>query len=322
MLNIGNKKYRNMPEQVAYNTECIKRLDEYLDGIAIEDKLVVIETDSGTFTDEELVILSGPLAFISNGSRVWMKDSETLLEFVFKAIDIVATEVGGACFNVGGSKIVINRETGAYNTSSDTIITTYNKSQIDSIIANIIALLDGKASLTGATFSGAVKALTLEQTNPNYSINFNMVGGSPATEALTITQIYNRFQVINNRLSIIFNFKIKNETASNITCATGGVHFDATINLDSNIATKLIDINGISAHGIASPTYTFISGLCLQTLKNGVGYSATQIKSFNASLYNRNVEDRVALLISSDASVVLSPDDELYISGRALLDLI
>ena len=174
MLNIGDKKYRNLQEQVGYNTECIKKLAEAIDGITIEDKLVVIETDSGTFTDEELVILSGPLAFISNGSRVWMKDSETLVQFVYKAIDIVATEVGGTYFNVGGSKIVVNRETGAYNTSSDTIITTYNKTQIDSLLAlkanssdvytkaqtynqtqvdNLLAL---KANLSGANFTGNV----------------------------------------------------------------------------------------------------------------------------------------------------------------------
>lgn len=179
MLSIGNKKYRNLQEQVGYNTECIKKLDEYLDGIAIEDKLVVIDTDSGTFTDEELVILSGPLAFISNGSRVWMKDSETLVEFVYKAIDIKADEVGSAYFNIGGSKIVVNRETGAFNTSSDTIITTYSKDQIDSIIANIMAVKADKTELTaglalkanvaGQAFTGAITAPSIIQTMTGFT---------------------------------------------------------------------------------------------------------------------------------------------------------
>lgn len=173
MLSIGNKKYRNLQEQVGYNTECIKKLDEYLDGIKVEDKLVVIESDSGTFTDEELVTLSGPLAFISNGSRVWMKDSETLVEFVYKAIDIKANEVGSVYYNIGGSKIVVNRETGAYNTSFDTIIATYSKDQIDSIVANVMAtkadkleLSSGlalKADVAGQAFTGPITAPSIIQ---------------------------------------------------------------------------------------------------------------------------------------------------------------
>lgn len=179
MLSIGNKKYRNLQEQVGYNTECIKKLDEYLDGIKVEDKLVVIESDSGTFTDEELVTLSGPLAFISNGSRVWMKDSETLVEFVFKAIDIKANVVGNAYFSIGGSKIVVNRETGAYNTSFDTIITTYSKDQIDSIVANIMAIKADKSELTsglalkanvsGQAFTGAITAPSIIEDMVGYS---------------------------------------------------------------------------------------------------------------------------------------------------------
>lgn len=149
MLSIGNKKYRNLQEQVAYNTECIQELAEAIDGITLEDKLVIIANDSGTFTEKDMTVLNGPLAFISDGSKVWLKQSETASEFVFKAIDIVATEVGGTHYNVGGSKIVITRATRAYVTSDDVIITTYNKTQIDS-------LLSAKASLNGATFTGNV----------------------------------------------------------------------------------------------------------------------------------------------------------------------
>ena len=126
MLSIGNKKYRNLQEQVGYNTECIQQLAEAIDGITLEDKLVIIANDSGTFTDEEMTVLNGPLAFISDGSKVWLKQSETASEFVFKAIDIVATEVGGTHYNVGGSKIVVTRATRTYVTSDDVIIVTYN----------------------------------------------------------------------------------------------------------------------------------------------------------------------------------------------------
>lgn len=201
MLSIGNKKYRNLQEQVGYNTECIKNLDEYLDGIKVEDKLVVIESDSGTFTDEELVTLSGPLAFISNGSRVWMKDSETLVEFVYKAIDIKADEVGSVYYNIGGSKIVVNRETGAYNTSSDTVITTYSKNQIDSIISNIDAIkadraeLTLKANVSGQAFTGGITAPSIIEdmsgygytpiTKENANITYTYVGSVKNGNKLT-----------------------------------------------------------------------------------------------------------------------------------------
>lgn len=206
MLSIGNKKYRNLQEQVGYNTECIKKLDEYLDGIRVEDKLVVIESDSGTFTDEELVTLSGPLAFISNGSRVWMKDSETLVEFVYKAIDIKADEVGNAYFNIGGSKIVVNRETGAYNTSSDTIIKTYSKDQIDSIIANIMDVKADKSELTaglalkanvaGQAFTGAITAPSITEDMNGYGITKN----TPPTD-VTYDFIYGGIVKNGNKLT-------------------------------------------------------------------------------------------------------------------------
>ena len=162
MLSIGNKKYRNLQEQVGYNTECIQELAKAIDGITLEDKLVIIANDSGTFTDEEMTVLNGPLAFISDGSKVWLKQSETVSEFVFKAIDIVATEVGGTHYNVGGSKIVVTRATRAYATSDDVIIVTYNKSQMNSLFAL-------KADLSGANFTGAITAPSIIENMSGYS---------------------------------------------------------------------------------------------------------------------------------------------------------
>lgn len=172
MLSIGNKKYRNLQEQVAYNTECIQELAEAVDGITLEDKLVIIANDSGTFTEKDMTVLNGPLAFISDGSKVWLKQSETPSEFVFKAIDIVATEVGGTHFNVGGTKIVVTRATRAYATSDDVIITTFNKTQIE-------ALLSGKADLSGANFTGAITAPTITEIMSGYSVEGMGTGWTP-----------------------------------------------------------------------------------------------------------------------------------------------
>lgn len=180
-LDLGNKIYRNMQEQVAYNFECIKKIQKYLDGLSIEDKLVVIANDSGTFTEEELETLSMPLAFIANASKVWIKSNETSSELLYKAVDIEATEVGSAYFKIGGSKIVIDKVTRAFTVSDDELITTYSKTQIDSIIANIMAVKADKSELTaglalkanvaGQAFTGAITAPSIIEDMEGYSFS-------------------------------------------------------------------------------------------------------------------------------------------------------
>lgn len=194
MLSIGNKKYRNLQEQVGYNTECIQELAKAIDGITLEDKLVIIANDSGTFTDEEMTVLNGPLAFISDGSKVWLKQSETVSEFVFKAIDIVATEQGGTYYNVGGSKIVVTRATRAYVTSNDVVITTYNRTQMD-------ALLSAKASLSGANFTGPITASSITENMVGYSFEI-LTGSMPAN--LTYNVVYAGAVKNGNKITLVF----------------------------------------------------------------------------------------------------------------------
>ena len=245
MLSIGNKKYRNLQEQVGYNTECIKKLDEYLDGIRVEDKLVVIESDSGTLTNEELVVLSGPLAFISNGSRVWMKDSETLVEFVYKAIDIKADEVGSVYYNIGGSKIVVNRETGAYNTSFDTIVTTYNKDQIDSIVANVMAtkadkseLSSGlalKADVAGQAFTGPITAPSIIQDTRGFVLR-----STALASGAFISVCQN-----GNKLTFVFSGTLTISESSTIELGYFGIPASVGAKLIPNIENNRILFNDI-----------------------------------------------------------------------------
>lgn len=334
MLNIGTKKYRNLQEQVGYNTECIKKLAEAIDGITIEDKLVVIESDSGTFTDEELVILSGPLAFISDGSKVWMKQSETLVQLAFKAVDIVANEVGGAYFNLGLSQIVINRETGAYNTSADTFFTTYSKTQIDSIVANIMALkanasdvytktatdnlLAGKADLTGASFSGAISAPTLLQAEANYKAEFviNPDGGS----TYSIEQIYNRFIQINQGLEIVVNLAIKNETENAITVGKIGASLPV---LPTSLATQLVDFLGhkVSEAGVAQTIIASAQAVIYKASNAGLG-TAQGASYGKIILSNYGTANQCQVYVAADSGVSVPANTTYYLTGRISLTLI
>lgn len=174
-LDIDNKVYRNMQEQVCANARNIVKIKEYLDGIQVEDKLVVIDASSGTISDKELEILMQSLAFISYNNGVYIKVFESTTEIVFKLCNISAAEVGSAYFNIGGSKIVIIKSTKAYEVQNDAIITVYSKAQIDSIIANIMALkadkseLNEKADLSGATFTGTISGPNITEINSGYS---------------------------------------------------------------------------------------------------------------------------------------------------------
>lgn len=316
MLNIGNKKYRNLQEQVAYNTECIQELAEAIDGITLEDKLVIIANDSGTFTDEEMTVLNGPLAFISDGSKVWLKQSETASEFVFKAIDIVATEQGGTHFSVGGSKIVVTRATRAYVTSDDVIITTYNKTQIDSLLAL-------KADLSGANFTGAVTAPTFKQSQYNYTKSFNLV----STASITVNNIYNRFVEINNVLHIIVNITLTNNSGSPVTIGSGYAYCGFTsLTLDASIASKIVDIEGKT---VADPTATLdvlIASEPAQILLSKILDSNTKFRSARMSLVNRSAENTCAVYIAlnGDAGdrLTMADGDTIYVTARMALTLI
>ena len=325
MLSIGTKKYRNLQEQVGYNTECIKKLADAIDGITIEDKLVVIETDSGTFTDEELVILSGPLAFIADESKVWMKQSETLTELVYKAIDIVATEVSSTYFNIGGSKIVVNRETGAYNTSSDTIIATYSNSQIDSIISTNMAL---KANVSGQAFTGDISAPKVIQVNPNLNVD---ISRWLAPSGLTATPIYTKmFVEANLDLHVVVCLKISNDTASPITISNRVAYTQANyVNASSEIVTsgyasKIFDLLGTSLDTVL-PANTY------RAVRIGKAYASQDITSNRPSIQELSIvfthystgdgSNAMGFDIYGLPSTTFNADESMYICAEMNLTL-
>ena len=234
-LDIDNKIYRNMQEQVAHNASNIQKIKEYLDGIQFEDKLVVIDATSGNISDEELAILMQSLAFISYNNGVYIKYSESLTEIVFKLCGISALEVGSAYFNIGGEKVVVTKSTKAYEVQSDPIIATYSKSQIDSIVANIMALkadkseLNEKANLSGAAFTGAITSPSIIENMSGYSCV--VAGGGENYEH---TPIYVGIVKTGNKLTVALFFAFTKKGTYD------GGHNLVRINIPKEVRDKLI----------------------------------------------------------------------------------
>lgn len=230
MLVIDNKKYRNMQEQVAYNAEEIERINKYLDGIDLKDKLIIIDSTSGELSDDDMLIAQSPLAFISNGSTVYIKASEDQDEILFRACDIVATEVSNAYFNVGGSKIVVTKLTKEFALSSDAIITTYSKSQIDSI-------LSGYAPLSGANFIGPVTSPSIIENMNGYSFT-----SSSAIENIVKEDVFAGVVKNGNKLTIVCACNLTKTAATSGRQEFGIFYVPQTV-LDKLIPTQIGEYN-------------------------------------------------------------------------------
>lgn len=336
MLNIGNKVYRNMQEQVAYNSECIQAIKDYLDGLEYSDSLIVLTSSSGSLTAEEMAVAEKKVAFIYLNGELYVKSEDVIpSSYIFRQVKLKATEVGSAYYEIGGSKIVVTIGTATYAQSDEAVITVYNKSQIDSIVANIMAvkanvadvytktavdlLLAGKANLSGADFTGAVTAPTFEQTSPNYTTSFNFISG---TADIQITNAYNRLIVVNGVLYAIANIKMKNISGAtkNIGGAWGGTPY-VSVSLSPNIASKIYDIDGVSAHdaGTNRKLITSVHASCISgTLGDA---NATTYNDFRFDLTNTATTNNVACYFNANQYITLAIDEEICLMARVALTL-
>ena len=255
MLNIGDKICRNIQEQVAYNSKCIQAIKDYLDGLEISDSLIVLTSSSGSLTAEEMAVAQKKVAFIYLNGELYVKSEDVVpSSYIFRQVKLKATEVGSAYYEIGGSKIVVTIGTATYAQSDEVVITVYSKSQVDSIVANIMAikanvadvytktavdlLLAGKADLSGANFTGDVTARTLSSNQAEYEANFN-VYNLPAGLSIKDSS-YKAFKVINNVLWIIAVLWIENTTESVVS----GSFTLYNNNVPSNIGSKIYKADG------------------------------------------------------------------------------
>ena len=140
-------------------------------------------------------------------------------EYTIQDIQIVAghliiTTYAGEQIDAGEVKTVVSMHIDA----SQHLIVTYNTGATEDLGAifsgNIT--ISGDLAVTGdASISGDLQAETLEQTQANVSVDFSSAVPTTINPDLTYVAKYCRFEVLNNILYIVWNFELRNDTASN-----------------------------------------------------------------------------------------------------------
>lgn len=161
---------------------------------------------------------------------------------------------------------------------------------------------------------------TVSQTQANWSASFNL----SVPTGLTVEQIYNRFEVINNVFYIIVNFKVSNTSGSDIVVQkfqTSKYLASADFyNVPSNIGSAIYDLLGNTVAG----TTTDFTIITLEKCKvlNGTGLTTTSESDAIMRLYNRASANTISVKIGNEADRTVPNGAVYYITGRIALTLL
>lgn len=202
MLNIGDKTYRNLQEQVAENAKQIAQLIEFVDGIDVEDHLIALTSGTGTLTPEQFKVAEQETAYITLNGNVYIKSYSNASDIDFYIPNISWASIGGGGIRITKSGIRIRKSNGNYGTFVNTY-DTYEKSEIDSLlslyatVSYVDAQLATKASLSGATFTGSIKAPEVLELMSGY-------GFDNSTLSSGITPVYIGAVKTGNKLTLVW----------------------------------------------------------------------------------------------------------------------
>ena len=200
MLVIGNKKYRNLQEQVGWNTEQIDKIFEFLDGINVSDNVVVVLDISTPLTTEELEIVNREVAFIVYNGELYFKRNQDSTYIYF---DVVFSVSGSTVITLTSSEITVTKSNGALGITNSSA-STYSKSEVDSLLSGkadtsyVSSQLALKANLTGANFTGAITAPSIIEDMSGYGASLNTIAG------LTIEKVYVGVVKNGNKITFVF----------------------------------------------------------------------------------------------------------------------
>ena len=237
MIELPNKLIsRTLPEQVGFNSAKIEEIIKWINDSDFIDKVLNLSDPSGTLTEAQYAIADLSPSYIVYGGKVFVKSLEDSDNIDFFK---VGTDMSGSDSIVASvERIRIVKATKAYQYAVVQLFESYNKTQLDSLLAT-------KANLSGATFTGEVIAQKLHQTTPNWEATATpTLDASAITAGLTLTPIYNKVLVLNNILYIVMVNKINNPTASSISISGSYTISLRITNVPEEIGSKIIDLNG------------------------------------------------------------------------------
>lgn len=239
MLVIGNKKYRNLQEQVGWNTEQIDKIFEFLDGINVSDNVVVVLDITTPLTTEELEIVNREVAFIVYNGELYFKRNQDASYIYF---DIIFQVISGTIITLTSSEITVTKSNGALGITNSTDY-IYSKTQIDSLLSAkadssyVSAQLALKANLAGADFTGSITAPSIIENMTGYS--FSLMSPADLTENITYAGVVKNGNKITFAISGTINITNVANVSENLAYFT----------IPTSIANKLypVSITGLGA---------------------------------------------------------------------------
>lgn len=161
-------------------------------------------------------------------------------------------------------------------------------------IQAIVALMASKGELDFSDVDLKVK--TVEQSQPNFSANLSF-----SSNFFQVTNIYNKFIVINGVAYVICSTKLTNNTEESATA-----YFIASsgLNVSTAIAEKLIDADGDNAT-VSKELRCIIASHDVQVFDGYTGLAPTPTGGTNVSLNltNETGTNNLAVIISGQITI-------------------
>lgn len=200
-VNIEGKIYRNLQEQVGYNSEQIKKIFDVIDGLNIQDNVVTVSDISQVLTMEELETVRAAVAFILYNGSLYIKKS---MDSSVAKFDIIFTITEGTAITFSTSEITVTLATGALTLATNSVA-AYSTVQMDTLLAakaDITYVDTNFASIAGANFTGAITAPSITENMSGYSFV------KTPKENLTMNYIYAGVVKNGNKLTLVINVEI------------------------------------------------------------------------------------------------------------------
>ena len=192
-----------LPEQVGHNAKNISKIFQLLDGLNVQDNVVVLDDISHVLTAQEITVLQQAVAFIVYNGHLYIKSGESGTDAYFDIVFSITPP--GTAITFSSSVITANLSNGALSVASSSV-NAYSTTQIDSLLSAKadITYVDGNfAALSGANFTGPITSpsiiedmpsgygFTPNNTDPALTFEFVYVGAVKTGNKLTCVMAFN-----------------------------------------------------------------------------------------------------------------------------------